>query len=329
MFSISTIASSTRMPITRDSDSRVTTLSVKPIQYMEAMKVGHDADSGSATALTTSVARQSRRNNHTTMTASSGAFEQQHHGAVVVLLHRVDEVEGLGDDDVGCARPSACLDRGLACPVATSTSPAPRLSPRDLEANHRLAIQQRRCERCSATVSVDTLAHLVKANAAAVAQSADFHRGQLRPPSATVAMVRTDCSAPPSSARPPGCFLLHLAQLARDFGGGGTQRQQSDAGSSSTRTSRLTPPTRPPRPRPSPPACFLLTWLSTNQDSASSSMLGGRHGVGQDRQARQIHLGDRLDRADRPAGRRGRDCDGIAHIVNRFLGRLFEHGTRP
>ena len=68
MFSISTMASSTSTPITSDSDSSVTTLSVKPIHCI-TMKVGM-ADSGSATALTT-VARQSRRKNHTTSTASS------------------------------------------------------------------------------------------------------------------------------------------------------------------------------------------------------------------------------------------------------------------
>ena len=59
MFSISTIASSTRMPITSDSDSSVTVFSEKPNRYITP-KVGI-ADSGSAVA-DTSVARQSRRN---------------------------------------------------------------------------------------------------------------------------------------------------------------------------------------------------------------------------------------------------------------------------
>ncbi len=68
MFSISTMASSTRMPTTSDSDSSVTTLMVKPNRCMTA-KVGI-TDSGSAVAAT-SVARQSRRNSHTTSTASS------------------------------------------------------------------------------------------------------------------------------------------------------------------------------------------------------------------------------------------------------------------
>ena len=68
MFSISTIASSTRMPTTSDRLSSVTTLTVKPSQCISA-KVGM-ADSGSATA-ETRVARQSRRKNQTTMIAST------------------------------------------------------------------------------------------------------------------------------------------------------------------------------------------------------------------------------------------------------------------
>ena len=68
MFSISTIASSTRMPTTSDSDSSVTVLSEKPNRYI-APKVGM-ADSGSAVAAT-KVARLSRRNSHTTSTASA------------------------------------------------------------------------------------------------------------------------------------------------------------------------------------------------------------------------------------------------------------------
>ena len=68
MFSISTIASSTRMPTTSDSDSKVTPFSVKPNRYI-APNAGM-IDSGSAVAAT-SVARQSRRNRKTTSTASA------------------------------------------------------------------------------------------------------------------------------------------------------------------------------------------------------------------------------------------------------------------
>ena len=66
IFSISTIASSTRMPSTRLSASRLIVFSVKPISSMNA-NVG-TAESGMASA-EIAVARQSRRNSHTTTTA--------------------------------------------------------------------------------------------------------------------------------------------------------------------------------------------------------------------------------------------------------------------
>lgn len=68
MFSISTMASSTRMPTTTDSASSVIRFRLKPNRCITA-KVGM-IDSGSATA-DTQVARQSRRNSHTTSNASS------------------------------------------------------------------------------------------------------------------------------------------------------------------------------------------------------------------------------------------------------------------
>ncbi len=67
MFSISTIASSTRMPVTSVMARRLTALSEKPIALI-AQKVGK-TESGRATAAI-SVARQSRRNRNTTSTAS-------------------------------------------------------------------------------------------------------------------------------------------------------------------------------------------------------------------------------------------------------------------
>ena len=67
MFSISTIASSTRMPTTSAIDKSVTVFSVKPNRWMP--RNAGITDSGRAAALI-SVARQSRRNAHTTITAS-------------------------------------------------------------------------------------------------------------------------------------------------------------------------------------------------------------------------------------------------------------------
>ena len=66
MFSISTIASSTRTPATRPSASSDIVLSVKPIRLI-SQKVGIE-DSGIAIAETI-VARQSRRKKNTTITA--------------------------------------------------------------------------------------------------------------------------------------------------------------------------------------------------------------------------------------------------------------------
>ena len=66
IFSISTMASSTRMPTTTASASSVTVLSEKPRKAIAA-KVGR-IDSGRA-ADAISVARQSRRNSHTTIMA--------------------------------------------------------------------------------------------------------------------------------------------------------------------------------------------------------------------------------------------------------------------
>ncbi len=68
MFSISTIASSTRIPVTSVIASRLTRLSEKPIASI-AQKVGM-TDSGSAMAVM-SVARQSRRKMNTTTMARS------------------------------------------------------------------------------------------------------------------------------------------------------------------------------------------------------------------------------------------------------------------
>ncbi len=68
MFSISTMASSTRMPVTSVSASSVTRLSEKPSACM-AQNAGR-IDSGSAMAAMR-VARQSRRKMNTTMMAST------------------------------------------------------------------------------------------------------------------------------------------------------------------------------------------------------------------------------------------------------------------
>ena len=93
MFSISTMASSTRMPVTSVMPSRLTRLSEKPISSI-AQKVGM-ADSGSAMAVI-SVARQLRRKMNTTSTASDGALDQRLHRRLVVAARVGDGVVDLG-----------------------------------------------------------------------------------------------------------------------------------------------------------------------------------------------------------------------------------------
>ena len=68
IFSISTIASSTRIPVTSVIPNRLIPFRVKPIHCM-TKKVGM-IDSGKATAAIR-VARQFRRNRNTTITASA------------------------------------------------------------------------------------------------------------------------------------------------------------------------------------------------------------------------------------------------------------------
>ena len=87
----------------------------------------------------------------------------------------------------------------------------------------------------------------------------------------TVAMVRTDCSAPPRSVRPPEASCCTWRSW-REMSAAVAFSACSCSGSSSTRTSRVTPPTRATAPTPRTPSMALVTVLSTNQLKASSSM---------------------------------------------------------
>ena len=91
------------------------------------------------------------------------------------------------------------------------------------------------------------------------------------PADCTVPMVRTDCSAPPRSVRPPAasrCVWRSWREMSAAVAFSACRR----SGSSSTRTSRVTPPTRDTAPTPLTLSSAFVTWLSTNHDSASSSM---------------------------------------------------------
>ena len=86
-----------------------------------------------------------------------------------------------------------------------------------------------------------------------------------------MAIVRTDCSPPPTSVRPPeaSCWIC---RNCRETSAAVALRASMRAGSSSMRISRVTPPTRATAPTPRTDSIALATVLSTNHDSASSSM---------------------------------------------------------
>ena len=87
----------------------------------------------------------------------------------------------------------------------------------------------------------------------------------------TVASVRTGCSAPPRSARPPALSICTWRSW-RDTSAAVAPSAWSLSGSSATRTSRITPPTRLTAPTPGTASRRRVSVSSTNHDSASSSM---------------------------------------------------------
>ena len=164
----------------------------------------------------------------------------------------------------GCAafNTSSCL----RTPAATSVSPAPRV--RTISNPTTGLPFNNAAERCSAVVSltVATWSSRMRRPSPSVtsmraSSSADF----------TVAIVRTDCSAPPTSVRPPDASCCVMRSW-REMSAAVAFRPCSRSGSSSTRTSRVTPPTRATEPTPRTLSSCLVTVSSTNQLSASSSM---------------------------------------------------------
>jgi hypothetical protein len=138
----------------------------------------------------------------------------------------------------------------------------------DLEADHRLAVQKR--DAAPFGDRVLDLRDLVEPDAAPVRER-NFHRrefvGRLHGGDRAHRLLgAADVGAS------PGRLLLHLAQLARDVGGGGLERQQPvrveldahlaiDAADARDRADALDAEHR-----------LGETSLSTNQDSATSSM---------------------------------------------------------
>jgi hypothetical protein len=220
------------------------------------------ADSGKAAAAT-SVARQSRRNHHTTRIASSApsysnSIEPWKFSATGCAL----SITGVSTTSgwAACSWPTAART-----PRATSTSPAPLVRKISNPTTGRPSWVA--TERGSATVS-STVAtwssRMWRPSASGMSRRASSAAVF------TVAMVRTDCSAPLTSPRPPGASCC-TSRSRRDTSSAATRRAAILSASSSIRTSRLTPPMRFTAPTPGTLSSRLATVLSTNQLRAWSS----------------------------------------------------------
>ena len=217
MFSISTMASSTRMPITRVSPSSVTMFRLNPITSMKK-KVGI-SETGMAMAVI-SVARQSRRNTNTTSAASSMPSSSVCQVAMKPARVWSTRERILVIDTPGCWLRATF--RWPPTPFSRVISLA-SLTLADLESDHRLTVEQR--ER----------AHLC----GAVTYSATSEAAPIRPPPVGMAMlricstvtaaprIRSVCSRPPTSTRPPGASRLRDRKRLVHVVGGESLRRHS------------------------------------------------------------------------------------------------------
>ena len=266
MFSTSTMASSTKMPTTSDKASRVTTLMEKPKACMP-MKAGI-TDKGRATAVT-KVARQSRKNNHTTNTAKmapsySRCKEPWYSSATGETKSKasVNSMSGWA------ARNSA---RAFCTAAPTSISLAPRL--RETSKPTTGWPLSRAAERGSATVSCTwaTWSKRMRRPSAKVNDMRDKVWA-----SVTVPRVRTGCSPPATSVRPPelsDCICLSWREISAALAPSACRR----CGSKAMWICRSTPPTRLTAPTPRTASNLRAIWLSTNHDKASASILAERN----------------------------------------------------
>ena len=244
-----------------------------------------------------------------------GALDQQCHRSLVVFNDRVDEVEGLGNRDVGMLGFQSF--EGLAHRVGYLDL-AGTPTARDLEADDRPAVEQ----RCRARLAdrVGNRRHLVEADAAAVGED-DVHRRQFlgRLHGGDGAHRLLDATDIGAAAR---CFLLDAAQLAGNVGGGGIERQQAgrvefdadlagdtaDAGDSAD-------------------AAYGEHGLRHGVVDKPGERLVVHalrgHGVGQDRRPGDADAAD--DRVAQVARQVRTDArDGVADVIDRLLHRLLE-----
>ena len=263
MFSTSTIASSTRIPTTRESASSVTTLMVKPIWCMP-MKAGM-ADIGSATA-DTSVARHSRRNSHTTSTASAAPSYSRCREPMYSSCAGVTKSKASVSSMSGCCSLSSSRAFCTAAPTATSLSPRLRTTSKPITGTP----SSRAAERGSATVSLTRATSLRRMRRPSASESSiNATSAALR----TVPRVRTGCSDTPRSVRPPAASVCTMRNW-RDTSATVAPSACNLSGSMATSTSRFTPPTRFTAPTPRTEISLRAISWSTNQLSASSSICG-------------------------------------------------------
>ena len=290
---------------------------VKPNRYI-APKVGI-TDSGSAVAAT-KVARQSRRNSHTTSTASAAPSYSSSIEPSKFSCTGSTKLKASVTVMSGCAAFS--FSSAARTPAATSISPAPRL--RVISKPTTGWPFSSAAERFSATVSMH-VRHLVQADAAAVAER-DLHARQL-----LGRLHRGDGAHRLLGAAQVGAaargLLLHLAQLARDVGGGGVQRLQLQRVELDAHLARDAA-----HARHRADAAHAEHGLGdVVVDEPAQGLVvhaAGGDGVGQDRQARQLDLGDL--RVAQVAGQVGAHArHRVAHVVQRLLHATSPGGTRP
>ncbi len=198
MFSISTIASSTRMPATRLSASRLMPFSVKPSESMKKNAGMHD--SGIAIA-EISVARQSRRKKKTTTTArkapsNSERIDERYCSRVCLTLSSVSSMWTCGFSSL------IFFSSAVTLSIVWTSDPPLALRTSNEATSRPLYLTIRRCSALpsrteamspSRTTRLAEMGMRVSASDAAVRA----------PPS-----TRTDCSAPAICVRPPVASML-------------------------------------------------------------------------------------------------------------------------
>ena len=238
------MASSTRTPITRESASRVTMLRLKPSHTIPA-KAGI-TDSGKATA-DISVARHSRKNIQTTITASSAPSYSN------LSELRYSSCTGVTKSNASvrtmCSWRCFSSLRASLTALPTTISLSPRLRATSKPTTGRPS--RSAAERASPTISftVATWSRRIRCTKSPLARDTDSSVAASSAALFALPRVRTDCSSPPIEVLPPElsvCMIRSCSEISAAV----KPNALSFNGSSETRISRFTPPTRLTEPTP-------------------------------------------------------------------------------